>query len=286
MNVSEFACRGARRPVLLLRLLPLVLLAAAGLGCDDGGDAAPEPARFDLRPRFPIGETIRFREEHETRFGRGPFPTESEVLTGTERIEQTSRRYAFEALELSGGLVSRARISFSRSLAGPEGALAPDPLHGLVFEVRNPFGRGLSAVVVQQESSRPATPAEATELLTIGLRLATSILPARPVAVGESWRPGRDPSPGSGRGPIKMVARLEAMDEETGRARVVCVISGGIAEGDVAGSQYRLTETVELDAGGGENLSYQSRRDWYPPRDTPPGATWHRSILLLTTEGR
>jgi len=239
------------------------LLLLFPTGCGDG--EAPDPVgAHDLGLRWETGMKYRVREERTERSGAGSFPPAAEIEARTDAVRRELSIFEDEVIETDGGRLYRIRRTYITSVRGPDDAREPTPLSGKTYEIRNPLpigGRGGMDVRTKDPggTSRPVSEEEVREIAKGALRLATTLLPRRPVRKGETWPAGRNLRTLQF-DPTTHLVRLEAI--ETGRtARLAWRPRGWLrAPGDTAVS---IDEIVTLDLVGRRIGSYRSDAEYH-----------------------
>ncbi|MHC4473150.1 MAG: hypothetical protein ACYS99_19570, partial [Planctomycetota bacterium] len=168
------------------------LLAASLAACGDT-EGPPDRDLVDPRPRWVEGERFRVREERERRRGKGPFPPAGELVVRTRSLTRDVNVYEDTIVEGAETQLRRIRRTYLRSFKNEGGDDEPTVLEGRTYEITKPFGdRTFRLNVVADDGSSKRASREEEKLVRVGLwRVAASLLPAKPVRVGASWRPGR-----------------------------------------------------------------------------------------------
>jgi len=147
-------------------------------------------------------------------------------------------------------------------------------------EVENPLDRAATVAVVGPGGRRsPASPEDARRLRTSALVMAASLLPAEPVAVGESWKRGRDLRALADAG-IRvrgMVPELEVVEgrETVPVAVVTCRSDLTSRAGPTAGADAVMRERVRFVLGERRISAYHLRREGQTPAAAGRPARWH-----------
>lgn len=269
---------GLRRGALLL--LALVLAA----GCP--GEPVPAPETFDLRPRWEEGRVLEVREERVHHRGTGRFPAAGELSTRAGETEREVDVFRLTVLSVAGDRPARTRRTYSSSRIERSGKVEPSPMNGRTYEIEEPLGECRVFLVEGEKVSGPAPEEEARRVRLSAVRMAASLLPARPVRVSELWQPGRDRAAFSrlGRATVGMEARLASVEDgpEGRAAEVTGETWARIAvprQPDLLVSQK---EELRVDLGTGLPVSYRIVIERHRGPNQGPAATWHRTETTAT----
>ncbi len=258
-------------------LIALLALAA----CE--GDRAPPEGTLDLRPRYAPGLVIEVREERTLERGRGPFPAAGEVAARAEMTERSAVHYRDEVLEGAGPRLRKVRREYLRATRTVDGRAENAPVAGVTYEIAEPFGACRAEVATEGQVPVPVAGKE-IDFIRAGIpRIAASLLPAGPVAPGETWVPGRDARAllALGQTGVRMRAKLTSVTGD-GPARIATVLGEtdvqAVADG-VPTTAVLLRETLRMDVSAGRMLSFESVSERHGGPTGLGEERWERTTL-------
>jgi hypothetical protein len=251
--------------------LLLLLLAACG-------EEEP-PAGVDLRPLWAPGLIAEVREERTVEQGKGPFPPAGEIAARSEKTERILQHYREEVLEATGTVLRRTRRTYLRSLRRDGDRAENTILDGRAYEIEAPFG---DCRILTAGSALPLPRNEEALARAAVLRIAASLLPETPVAVGQAWMPGRDPRRllALGQTGVKMQARLAKVtgepDGPVARVEAEAVVRTA-AQGQPVSFVTRR-ETLRIDLANRRFLSWEAVMEQHTEQGATTPETWEKAV--------
>lgn len=267
-----------------------LLLAGCGNGGEEERPAGPPLPKHDLKPHWEVGQVFEIREEQHHREGLGKVPPAREV-DGRSRVRRDlTDVYREEILAAEGSRLIRTRRTYLKSEVSENGSPAKSPVAGKTYEIKNPFGEQQVQVVLEDGTKEDASRKETQHIARATLNMAATMIPADPVAEGDTWVPrrNRDAFSPIGSGQLLMSCSLARLGAAGGRrtADLEGITEATVRREEGIGLHVSIKEKMRLDLDNRTFASHSSVAElFYPPPLNPKGR-WSRTVSSLTVTPR